>query len=82
MKEYTDEQLQAELDRRKKPVLDRPDRLRYPDWEPLIKMMEEGTNSSIKEGYEDDDFKHYVYEAAMTAVYGKNYFVWRNAQRW
>ncbi len=82
MNEYTDEQLQAELERRKKPSLAPPDRARYPDWEPLIKTIEDGTARSIKDGYEDDDFKHYVYESAMIAVYGKDYFVWRNAQKW
>ncbi len=82
MNEYTDEQLQAELERRKKPVLARPDRLRNPDWEPLIKMMEENMTESIAKGYEDEDFKHYVYEEAMKTVYGPSYFRWRNAQRW
>ena len=37
---------------------------------------------SIANGYEDEDFRAYVYEAAMTAVYGDYYWQWRRAQRW
>lgn len=82
MTDLTDEELRAELERRQRPVLPRPCHVRDPDWEPLIKMMEESLTESIAKGYEDDDFKHYVYEMAITAVYGKEYFQWRNAQRW
>lgn len=74
--------LVAEIDRRKKPAPTLPDRIRYPEWGPLMKMIQEGLEESIKEGYEDEDFKQYVYEGAMKAVYGEGYFQWRNAQKW
>lgn len=56
--------------------------LASPDWQPLIETITSGLARSIKDGYEDEDFQYYVYEAAMTAVYGDNYFTWRNKQRW
>lgn len=78
----TDAQLQAELDRRKQPTASIPAVVRNPDWSPLIRMVEDVTAESIKQGYQDDDFKHYIYEMVMKAIYGPDYFKWRNAQRW
>ncbi len=75
-------ELLAELDRRKVRDTGRPTVRINPDWNPLIKMITDGTGDSIAQGYERDDFKHYVYEAAMEAVYGKEYWAWRSAQRW
>lgn len=74
--------LLAEIERRKKRALPVPQTLPVPNWDPLIKMIEESLAESIKQGYENDDFQHYVYEMAMKAVYGDGYFPWRNAQRW
>lgn len=74
--------LQAELDRRKAPAATKPEPIAKPDFSALVKMMADGTDRSIADGFEDDDFKHYVYEEAFNAVYGKGYWIWRNAQRW
>ena len=77
----TIEQLEAEI-RKRTSVSSVPEPLRSPDFSELHKMVVEGVNESHAEQYEDEDFKHYVYEAAMIAVYGKNFFTWRNSQRY
>jgi hypothetical protein len=41
-------------------------------------MVERNTAEVEEKGYEDDDFQHYVYEAAMEAVYGQGYWAWFN----
>ena len=54
--------------------------LEHPNFDHLVKMIVDGVNESIANGYEDDDFPHYVYEAAMEAVYGKDYWDWHNSR--
>lgn len=39
-----------------------------------------GHISDIKNHEEDDDSKHYIYEAAMEAVFGSSVFDWINKQ--
>ena len=83
LSDFTEKELLAELKRRS----DRQsagdlNELEEHDFSQLVKTIRDGTCQSIKAGYEDDDFKHYVYEAAMEAVYGKQYWPWRNAQGW
>jgi len=74
--------LQTELESRKRQASMSPPVKPNPDFGPLIKTVTDGVAESIKTGYEDDDFKHYVYEAAMTAIYGKEYWDWRRLQNW
>jgi len=69
------EALEAELARRKETSSARPTPLPTPDWAPLVNLITEGE-------HQDDDFAHYVYEAAMTAVYGEAYWEWRRKQDW
>jgi len=77
-----DDALEAELARRKKLANMPPQPLKEPDFSGLVKTVTSGIAQSMEEGYEDDDFKHYVYEAAMEAVYGKGFWTWRNKQKW
>ena len=82
----SDDELKAELERREKREEEKksapPEPLREPNFEPLRKMIIRGTLDAIDIGAEDDDFQHYLYEAAMEAVYGKGFWVWRNKQKW
>ncbi len=48
----------------------------------LIQTVVHGVIESANEQYEDDDLQHYIYEAALTAVYGKAYWEWRRTQKW
>ena len=70
------EQLDAELKRRKKL---RPTPLTMPDYSKLWKVVVEGMNLAFEEGCEDGDLKHYIWEAALDAVYGKA--IWDFRQR-
>ncbi len=81
---FSDEELAAEIERRKTiaeapamPVL-----VANPDFTGLIDTIVTGHRYTAERGYEDDDFEHWVYEAAMVAVYGKEYWDWRKRQKW
>lgn len=82
LNELTDAELQAELERRKAPYVPMPAPKANPDFTALIKMMEGVKRDAMLDGYENDDFKHYIYEMAIEAVYGKEYWIWRKAQKW
>ncbi len=79
LKDATELELREELDRRN---IARPRPSAKPDFSSLIRMIVDGTNESAAKGFEVDDFEHYVFETAMTAVYGNSYWAWRKAQKW
>ena len=80
LKDATDKELEAELAARKKAreAGDRPVALAQPDWKPVLKMAADHMKAIESNGREDEDFDHYLYEAAMTAIYGPNVFKWIN----
>ncbi len=78
----SDADLKAELERRAKASLPDPVPLLQPDFRVLVETVTEGVVLAIADGYQDEDFAYYVYEAAMTAVYGEGYWEWRWAQKW
>lgn len=90
LEHYSNDELKSELERRQGTVKDDdedtdippPEPLDNPDFSALIECVTEGLAQSISDKYEDDDFSHYVYEAAMEAVYGRGFWDWRNAQSW
>jgi hypothetical protein len=49
------------------------------DWNPLIKMCEEHL-VEISEGFADDDTDHYIYETALTAIYGNSVWDYINSK--
>lgn len=82
LKDASDDALKAELKRREKKLPPAPEPLKKPDFSALVKMIAEETERAKTEDdyYEDDDFQHYVYEAAMEAVYGPAYWPWKNSR--
>ncbi len=48
----------------------------------LVRSVTEGFQESVANGYESEEFKQHVFEAAMTAVYGSEYWEWSRKQRW
>lgn len=75
----SDADLQAEIERRKRQnSLPKP--LETPNFSDLVSTIETGVAQMVKDQYEDEDFKHWIYEAAMKAVYGRAYFEWRCKQ--
>ncbi len=84
LKEYTDEQLKKELERRSQPVPDKPVPVDDPDWDPVIKTMEAAVNSVDRTGRTADTvrtFSDHVFRAAMRALYGPTWSDWWEARR-
>ena len=77
-----DDALEAELERRKKKANEPPRLISNPDFSDLIETVTSGLAEAIERKYEDEDFKHYVYEAAMESLYGKKFWEWRNKRGW
>lgn len=74
LSEYSADDLQAELERRKN---HRPKRLQDINVQPLIDIVEEYI-TAIAEEKRMKDAEHYIYEAAIECVYGKGIFDWIN----
>lgn len=79
---FDTEQLEAELKRRKEEEEKRniPQPVTTPDWTHVRAMVIDHIFSVFDRGYGDSDTKHYIYEAAIEAVYGKNVWPWINAR--
>lgn len=47
-----------------------------PKFEALVKYLRFGMKTACELGREPKDFEHFVYELAMEAVYGEEYWDW------
>jgi hypothetical protein len=82
IKDVSDEDLAAEVARRKAiSYSERPLKRTIPKLDGLLSTIDSGIDLQIAEQAEDDDFVHYVYEAAMEAVF-EDYFKWHNSRPW
>lgn len=79
LKDYTPEELRAELERREKEKNSPPSVLPVIDWSGVINQAKSITKT-VADGkhIDDNDDAHYLYEEVMKAVYGKDYFKWFN----
>lgn len=80
--DVSDDELRAELDRRARLVSDPPPSLPSPDFTHLRELIAQGVADASQNKIWMKDFKQYVYEAAMEAVYGPNFWTWINAVEW
>jgi hypothetical protein len=78
----TDAELEAEAQRRKELAQQSPKSLDNPDFSKLIETVTSIVEAAVKQQYFDSDVKHYIYEAAIEAVYGKEFWEWRRNQKW
>ena len=78
----TNEELEEEMKRRKEEKKHPLAPLLVPDFKPLREMIIKGIQWAAKNKYMGDDFQHYVYEAAMEAVYGQGFWDWKAKQGW
>ena len=82
LKNISDADLEAEVARRaeekKKKSMPQPQLVI--DWSPLQRYIEEGVKHVNDEGYEMKDFEHYLFETAMEAVYGPDFWKWWNSK--
>ena len=77
---YSIAEIEAELLRRKQ-RMGAPLPVPYPDFTALLDTITSGIAEYVETG-QSKDFKQYVYEAAVEAVYGKEFWQWRNKQPW
>lgn len=83
LKDVSYEELEAELARRRAVRAGGPpEPLATPDFAHLQSIIVEGIKDAHDEQWQDEDFKHHVYETAVEAVYGPTFWKWRNAQGW
>ena len=73
LQNFSKEELQEELERREKTVLSKPIPFINPDFRQVHKLCI-GYVNQVASGEDDEDLTHYIFEAAVTAVYGEK--VW------
>ena len=76
------EALEAELESRKKASREaaKPRQIENPDLTKLRRICQEYIDCKDTSAYCDDDFGHWIYEAALMAFFGKDVFSWINEQ--
>jgi hypothetical protein len=81
---FTDEQLQRELEQREKAKREekRPKPLPLKDMNPehVCRACQDRVDSIEKDGWADSDNVHYIYEAAMTMVFGNGVWDWMRSR--
>ena len=83
LESFSDADLEAELKRRKDKEKQPPPVLQNIDWTVLKNTVISCVDQAVKDQYWDEDNAHYIYEAAMEAVYGRGFFQnWYNKQKW
>lgn len=82
LQNLTTEELESELKKRKDESKKLPPMLPNPDFTKLIETIISGLTRATKDDYLDDDIKTYVWEEALTAIFGKDFFAWRKKQPW
>ena len=82
LEKVSTEELEKELEQRRTKQSSCPTPLENPDFMYLKQTVVNAIETAVKEGYFDSDFKVYIYEAAVEAIYGKDFWEWRRAQPW
>jgi hypothetical protein len=79
LKNVTNEQLKTELMRRVQRKANAPEPVVEPDFSSVIKLAVNIRDEIVGgEYHEDSAFPQYMFEEAMKAVYGDDFFVWFN----
>lgn len=80
MKNLSTQDLEAELAKRRISAAagscPSPKPVSEVDWSGVHRAVIYGMKCREEEGHEDDDFRAYVYEAAVEAIYGKAFWEW------
>ena len=81
--EFTDRELQEELEHRKRIAIAPPPAIDNPDFEPLRQVII-GTINKIANGdcFNKADFEICIYQTLMEAIYGPKFWDWSNQQNW
>lgn len=77
--DFSMEELEEELERRKEAQNSRPQVKDNPKWAKVIVMAEDIVNRVAAGEYsEDNDDAHYMWEQVMETLYGEDFFEWFN----
>lgn len=79
---YSEADLLAELDDRKRKRALPPAPLANPDFTELKELVVKNVNEAAEKQEWPENLDHYIYEAAMVAIYGKDYWLWHDRQNW
>ncbi len=77
LKDYSDDRLARELERRRAAREDKPVQLDDPDLTRLRAVCQEHVDA-LASGDSYEDYEHYIYEAAMKAIFGGDVFSFVN----
>ncbi len=79
---FTDVQLQIELDRRRKTKkeTEKSRQLVVLDLELLRKVCQNHIDDLAADGYADEDYVHHIYKTAIEIIFGKDIWKWINAR--
>ena len=78
IKDYSIEELEAELERKKKTIKKKPKPKSNVDWSELKEFVVAGITHLADHGYQPKDFEHYIYEQALESIYGEKIWDWIN----
>ena len=78
LEQFSTDELEEELRRREEE--EKPKQIAAPDLTKLRKICQEYIDSLARDKYVDGDLDHYIFEAAMETVFGKNVWDWINDQ--
>lgn len=76
---YSDEDLLAEIKRRKRVKKEKPKQLEVLNCEPMRKACQQYIDEIVENKYVDEDLKQYIFECAMETIFGKDVWNWINA---
>ena len=60
---------------------DIPKQLILQDFKELRKICQSYVDDLEKDGYVDEDHSHYIFETAMTCIFGKDVWKWINSKK-
>jgi hypothetical protein len=76
------EELEAELERRKRGETPDPRDFSNTDFLPIYRMALAHVQEMVRTQDSDEDFEHGLYEMVMETVYGPEFWDWHNKQDW
>lgn len=83
IEQFSNAELLAELKRREYQAIDqaKPKAVADPDLSDLRQTCQAYIDAVAMRDYVDEDLPHWIFEAAMKAIYGKDVFNWINRVR-
>lgn len=75
LKDFSTEELETEVERRKNPPRPQPKLVRDMDWTSVVDYLEDAMNGA-EAGQIPDEVEHYLFENVMEIVYGTSVWKW------